>query len=76
MLPVSMSLPSGRAALARAERRAKRTGDPDDVEAALDARARYAEAKLAEHIRKTIEAAPPLTAEQRDRLSQLLRGAS
>jgi len=29
---------------------------------------------LAEHIRKTVDAAPPLTSEQRDRLVLLLRG--
>jgi len=75
-LPDFMSLPSGRAAVARAERRAKATGDPADVDAAREARSRYAEAKLADAIRKSVEAAPPLTPEQRDRLSALLRGGA
>jgi hypothetical protein len=32
--------------------------------------------RLAEHIRRVVDAAPPLTAEQRDRLSALLRTSS
>ncbi len=30
--------------------------------------------RLADYIRRTVDAAPPLTAEQRDRLALLLRG--
>ncbi len=33
----------------------------------------YRTAKLAEYIKRTVDAAPPLTAEQRDRLAALLR---
>lgn len=32
--------------------------------------------RLAEHIQKIVDAAPPLTPEQRDRLALLLRGTS
>lgn len=32
-------------------------------------------AELAEHVRKLVDAAPPLTAEQRAELAALLRGA-
>jgi hypothetical protein len=41
----------------------------DTVEAARDYRAEV----LAEHVRKVVDAAPPLTAEQRDRIAALLR---
>lgn len=33
-------------------------------------------ARLADYIRKTVDAAPPLTVEQRDRLAVLLRGGA
>jgi hypothetical protein len=39
-----------------------------------DARRDLAEAKLADAIRKVVAAAPPLTAEQRNRLATLLMG--
>jgi hypothetical protein len=45
--------------------------DRDTTDLARDLRA----ARLEEHIRAAVDAAPPLTAEQRDRLAQLLRGA-
>jgi hypothetical protein len=41
---------------------------------ATNARRDLAEAKIAQYIRQVVEAAPPLTAEQRDRLALLLRG--
>ena len=44
--------------------------DPDLVDARRDLRA----ARLEDYIRRTVEAAPPLSAEQRDRLAVLLRG--
>lgn len=45
----------------------------DQAEAArLDTEIRTA--RLADYIRKTVDAAPPLTAEQRDRLALLLQG--
>ena len=31
--------------------------------------------RLEDHVRRVVEAAPPLTAEQRDRLALLLRGS-
>ncbi|HEY3924962.1 MAG TPA: hypothetical protein VGL75_10420 [Acidothermaceae bacterium] len=48
---------------------------PDDpllVEARRDLKA----SRLEEHIRKVVDSAPPLTAEQRDRIASLLRGAA
>jgi hypothetical protein len=39
-------------------------------------RQRLAEAKLAAYISKVVECAPPLTAEQRDRLATILRGSA
>lgn len=42
--------------------------DPD----LLDARRALAEANLADYIKRTVDAAPPLTEEQRQRLSGLL----
>lgn len=42
----------------------------ETVEAARDYRAEV----LAEHVRKVVDAAPPLTAEQRDKIAALLRG--
>lgn len=68
------ALKDGRASLARAERKAQRSGDPSDREAAQRTRAEYAELKLAEYIKRAVAAWPPLTNEQRDRLALLLRG--
>lgn len=36
----------------------------------------YAAAKLADYIKRTVDAAPPLTPEQRARLALLLRGGA
>lgn len=44
-----------------------------DKAAAGEARRRAAEEKLAAHIREVVDAAPPLTHEQRDTLAALLR---
>ena len=52
--------------------RSRTADDPDLVDARRNLRAE----RLAEHIRLTVEAAPPLTAEQRDRLALLLRGGA
>ena len=41
-----------------------------------DARRDLAAANLAAYIRRTVDAAPPLTNEQRDRLALLLRGVA
>jgi hypothetical protein len=77
VLPVYVppkALKDGRASLARAERKAKRSGDPADRESAQATRAEYAALKLAEFITRVVDAAPPLTNERRDRLALLLRG--
>jgi hypothetical protein len=63
---------------------AARYGTPADVEAARAALAEAkietarerAEAKLAERILEVVEDAPPLTAEQRERLALLLNSGS
>lgn len=47
--------------------------DPEKVR--RDLVAKRAAAKLADHIRKVVAEAPPLTAEQRDRIAALLRGS-
>ena len=44
----------------------------DEPELIEDARRSLAEAKIAEYVRKTVDSAPPLTAEQRQRLAALL----
>ena len=49
--------------------RSRATDDPDLIEARRDLHA----ARLAEHITRVVDAAPPLTDEQRDRLAVLLR---
>jgi len=73
MRPPSLSsLAAQRAEIARAERRRRRHPDEPDQTVAL--RRQYAEAKLADYITKTVDAAPPLDAAQRDRLALLLRG--
>jgi hypothetical protein len=47
-------------------------GSPELVEAGSN----LAAAKIAAYIERVVAAAPPLTAEQRDRLAGLLRGAA
>ena len=47
--------------------------DPDDPEL-LDAKRQMAADSIAIYIKRTAATAPPLTAEQRDRLATLLRG--
>lgn len=47
---------------------------PTDLAAIKAARQELAAAKIAEYIERTVNAAPPLSAEQRDRLALLLRG--
>jgi hypothetical protein len=61
------SLAGRRAAIARA----KKGKDPD---AEREARREYAAEKLADFITRTVDSAPPLTSEQRERLATLLRG--
>ena len=50
--------------------RSRTPDDPDLIAARRNLRA----ARLEDYIRRTVDAAPPLTAEQRDRLAVLLRG--
>lgn len=52
---------------------AARTGDSA---ALAEARRDLAAAKLEQYIERTVAEAPPLTAEQRDRLAGILRGAA
>lgn len=52
--------------------RCRPADDPAVVAARRDLRA----ARLADYIRRTVDLAPPLTAEQRDRLALLLRGGA
>lgn len=62
-----------RARIGRASRAAAR--NPSDVRArneADEARRDYRAAQLAEYIQRTVDAAPPLTAEQRARLARIL----
>jgi hypothetical protein len=50
-----------------------RSREPDDPEL-VDARRNLRVERLADYIRRTVDAAPPLTTEQRDRLAAILRG--
>lgn len=52
----------------------RRPDDADAAHAVQVARREYAAESLADHIRKVVAEAPPLTPEQRDRLTVLLRG--
>lgn len=64
-----MSLTHPRARVAALSR--SRSADDPDL---LDARRDLHEARLAAYITATVDAAPPLTSDQRDRLALLLRG--
>ncbi len=68
-LEVPVSLTHTRARVA-ALSRSRQPDDPDLVDAKLDLR----EQKLAQYIARVVDAAPPLSATQRDRLAALLRG--
>lgn len=50
--------------------RSRPADDPDLLDARRDLRA----TRLAEHIARVVDEAPPLTPEQRDRLAVILRG--
>lgn len=52
--------------------RSRRSDDPELLAARRDLRAE----RLADHIRRVVAEAPPLTPEQRDKLSTLLRGGA
>ena len=66
-------MPVNLAAYRTAVARATKNGD---AEAVTDARRDLAAAKLEVHIRDLVDSAPPLTAEQRERLAALLKPAS
>lgn len=66
-----------RSQLANAERRRK--AHPDDLAAQAavdDLRSAYKASALADHIKRVVETAPPLTDAQRDQLAVLLRGGA
>jgi hypothetical protein len=67
-----MAEPAWREARAR-HNALTRYRDPDDPEL-LNARRDLKAARLADHIRKTVDEAPPLTDAQRARLAGLLSG--
>jgi len=72
----SHSLAQLRAAHARAVMAVKRT-PCEATRATVDRlRGEYAEAKLADYVAKVVDAAPPLTPAQRDRIAALLRGGA
>jgi len=71
------SLAARRAELARAERQVNRHPDqPEHAAHASELRRDYATEKLADYVAKVVDAAPPLTPAQRDRIAALLRGGA
>jgi hypothetical protein len=64
-----------RALAARNQLGAIKRHHPHDEAAITAARRELAEAKIAEYILRTVDAAPPLTPEQRSRLADLLGAA-
>jgi hypothetical protein len=69
-LPEAQILPQLRAGIARATRKSQLTGDPSP---AVEARRDYAAAKIEDYVRRVVDQAPPLTEEQRNRLTAILR---
>ena len=63
-----------RAAVARAHLANTRHKSPEAGAEAERLRAQYAAERLADHIRRVVDQAPPLTPQDRDRLCVLLRG--
>lgn len=55
-----------------AARAARRPDDSEALTAALDARRDYFAVALEDYIKRTVEAAPPLTEDQRARIAALL----
>lgn len=74
MLPGSPTPAQMRAATARAVRIAKRRNTPEARAEADRLKAEYAAERLADHITRTVAAAPPLSAAQLDSLAVLLHG--
>ena len=68
-MPESAQLARLRAGIARAEHNSQLTGD---TAPALDARREYAAARIEDYVRRVVDSAPPLSAEQRARLAVLL----
>ena len=68
--------PAPAVATARARKAALTRHRPADTDALTVATRDLAAANLEDYIRRTVDAAPPLTPEQRDRLAVLLRGAA
>jgi hypothetical protein len=60
------------ARVARASRAHQRNSAPDAEHEVVEARRHLTEVKLADAIARALEAAPPLTPEQRQRLASLL----
>jgi len=69
-LPEKHQLKQLRAGIARATRASRRSGD---ARAADELRRDYAAAKLEDYVRRTVNAAPPLTQDQQSRIAALLR---
>jgi hypothetical protein len=66
-----MSWTSERARIASLSR--SRTADDPTL---LEARRNFRAERLAEHVRRVVAAAPPLSAAQRDKIAALLRGGA
>lgn len=66
-----------RARLASASAKAARSPeDPTAQQAVDEARRAYRALALEDYIRRTVDAAPPLTDDQRERLATILRGGA
>lgn len=68
-----LSEPAARAQLGVVAKKAKKSPTAEHRAAVVEARRLHAEAALAEHIRRVVDAAPDLSPEQLDRLALLLR---
>ncbi len=71
-----LSEPAARARLGVVTKKAKKAPTAEHRAAVVEARRLHAEAALAEHIRRVVDAAPEMTSEQKDRLALLLRGSA
>ncbi len=66
-----------RSEIGNASKRAKKyPNDPDTLEQLRRARRDYAAAAIEDHIKKIVDGFPPLTDEQKSRLSLLLQGVA
>jgi hypothetical protein len=65
-----------RATLASAEAAARRNPTHEARQRVDTLRAEYRTLALEDYIRETVDAAPPLTTEQRERLAIILRGSA